>query len=204
MAYEFTNNWFESTAKPIWDQLIPLLKPHRILEIGSYEGASACYMVDTLGSEQDLHLYCVDSWAGGVEHADVQMGEVEQRFLDNIARAKKNATKKIYMHVRKGLSAHVLPNLMYEGHVGTIDFIYIDGSHQAPDVLTDAVMAFNMLKVGGVMVFDDYLWEEVRGEGRDVLMCPKMAIDAFTNLFIRKIQFFGTPLNQVWIRKITD
>jgi hypothetical protein len=36
--YEFTNNWFENTAKGVWDSLIPQINPHRILEVGSYEG----------------------------------------------------------------------------------------------------------------------------------------------------------------------
>ena len=59
------------------------------------------------------------------------------------------------------------------------DFVYIDGSHQAPDVLMDACLTFRMLKTGGIMVFDDYLWKAVDG----VLHQPKIAIDAFVNIF---------------------
>ena len=39
------------------------------------------------------------------------------------------------------------------------DFIYIDGSHIAKDVLTDACMAWPLLMPKGLMVFDDYMWE---------------------------------------------
>jgi hypothetical protein len=49
LSFEFTNSWFESSARSTWDQLIPQLKPKRILEIGSYEGASTCYLIDKLG-----------------------------------------------------------------------------------------------------------------------------------------------------------
>ena len=42
--FEFTNNWFNDAAKHQWDRLIPGIKPNKILEIGSYEGASTCYL----------------------------------------------------------------------------------------------------------------------------------------------------------------
>jgi predicted O-methyltransferase YrrM len=66
---------------------------------------------------------------------------------------------------------------------GTYDFIYIDGSHTAKDVLTDACMAWPLLKQRGIMVFDDYMW----GESRDILHRPKIAIDTFTNIFAESL-----------------
>ena len=65
--YQFTNSWFEST-KPIWDQLIPAIKPQKILEVGTYEGASVCHLIDSLTQTQPIEIHCIDSWAGGVEH----------------------------------------------------------------------------------------------------------------------------------------
>ena len=35
------------------------------------------------------------------------------------------------------------------------DIIYIDGSHEARDVLEDAVLAYRLLKIGGLLIFDD-------------------------------------------------
>ena len=43
---EFTNNWFGRNAEKIWDQLLPQIKPTKILEIGSYEGRSTCYLIE--------------------------------------------------------------------------------------------------------------------------------------------------------------
>jgi predicted O-methyltransferase YrrM len=42
----------------------------------------------------------------------------------------------------------------------TYDFIYIDGLHTDEGVLTDACMSWGLLKKGGVMLFDDYLYPE--------------------------------------------
>jgi hypothetical protein len=44
------------------------------------------------------------------------------------------------------------------------------------------------------MVFDDYLWAEgLRGD-KDPLRCPKPAIDAFINIYLRKLQILPKPL----------
>lgn len=60
----------------------------------------------------------------------------------------------------------------------SVDAIYIDGSHEGQDVMANAVMSWRLLKVGGVLLFDDYEWP---GEGRRRVL-PKVAIDAFCTL----------------------
>ena len=41
------------------------------------------------------------------------------------------------------------------------DFIYIDGSHNGEDILSDAIEAFKILKKGGLIFFDDFLQYEL-------------------------------------------
>jgi predicted O-methyltransferase YrrM len=84
------------------------------------------------------------------------------------------------------------------------DFIYIDGAHKAPQVLFDAVAAFRLTKIGGYIAFDDYLWSEKLPNGKDLLRCPKPAIDAFTNLYCQKLNILSAPLYQLYIQKISD
>lgn len=36
------------------------------------------------------------------------------------------------------------------------DILYVDGSHLAADVLTDAILGWGLVKVGGIIIFDDY------------------------------------------------
>ena len=81
--YEFTNQWFEKTAKPLWSQIINQSKPEKILEIGSYEGASTCYLIDTLSLHHDaFEINAIDTWDGGIEHKEmkINMKLVEERF----------------------------------------------------------------------------------------------------------------------------
>ena len=84
----------------------------------------------------------------------------------------------------------------YVDSTNLFDFIYIDGSHIAKDVLTDACMAWPLLKPKGLMVFDDYMW----GSPRDILHRPKLAIDAFTNLFAEEAEIIHAGY-QLVVRK---
>lgn len=202
--FVFTNRWFETTAKGVWDALIPQIRPKTILEIGSYEGNSACYLIENCAQATPIELHCVDTWQGGVEHAGLDMQSVEARFRHNTALAISRASHPVSLHVHKEYSHLCLAKLVAEGRLGHFDLIYVDGSHQAPDVLSDAVLAFHLLKVGGYLIFDDYLWAENLPYGKDPLRCPKPAIDAFVNIYFRKIRLVSAPLSQLYAQKTSD
>lgn len=188
--YQFTKDWF-GWAPPVWEQLIPMLPEgetygaadygtRHLLEIGSFEGRSTVWLMEHMMREGDS-LTCIDTWQGGEEHSSEDMASVEARFDHNIAAAIERAGRR---NVRKWKCSSMLglsEELQYAKE--WYSFIYIDGSHIARDVLTDACMAWPLLKSGGIMVFDDYLW----GEPRDILHRPKVAIDAFTNVFAEEL-----------------
>jgi len=202
----FTNHWFDTTARQVWDSLFSQFKPKKILEIGSYEGASTCYLIEKLALDASIEIHCIDTWAGGIEHRDcaIDMAAVESRFLHNTALAISKVSMSVKLVLHKGYSDYSLAALISRNHGNSFDMIYVDGSHQAPDVLADAVMAFRLLRVGGIMVFDDYLWTEELSYGRDVLRCPKVAIDAFINCYFRKIKIISAPLYQLYVRKVEE
>ena len=66
--YQFTNNWFEHGVRGEWENFIPEINPSRILEVGLYEGASVCYLIDKLAAKSDIEIHCIDTWEGGIEH----------------------------------------------------------------------------------------------------------------------------------------
>ncbi len=206
-GFNFSNDWFKNGI-PIWNKLLPDLKPQRILEVGSYEGASATYLIELLsGNGAALEIHCVDTWSGSEEHIKlgIDFVTIEKNFDRNIALAAKNkANLKIYKH--KGFSDEILSKFLSSGRRNYFDFIYIDGSHQAPDVLCDAVLAFRLLKIGGVLGFDDYMWMNGEPHERNIFNCPKPAIDNFINIYFRKITFLGDIPNngQVYIKKYSD
>jgi predicted O-methyltransferase YrrM len=208
-AYRFSNSWFNTLAKGVWESLIPKTNPSKILEIGSFEGASTCYLIEKLAAHKEIEIHCIDTWEGGVEHqsggnAATNMSEVENRFHFNTNLAMGKANHAVHLTLHKGFSDVALAKLLADGKQGYFDFVYVDGSHQAPDVLCDAVLGFRLLRKDGVMVFDDYLWQESLSYGADPIRSPKMAIDAFTNIYCRKIKLMRAPLYQLYVQKIAD
>ncbi len=180
MTYKFTEHWTAYTEQ-VWPQILPewlvARPPCNFLEIGSYEGRSAVWLVENLMRANDV-LYCVDTWEGGEEHAGTDMAVVKHRFDSNIRLAiSKREFHPGQVVAQRGKSCDVLP-----GHIAVgrkFDFVYVDGSHRAVDVLSDAVMSWQLLAPGGILIFDDYLW----GDAADPLSRPKTAIDAFINIY---------------------
>jgi SAM-dependent methyltransferase len=180
--YEFTEDWFQYGVH-LWPHLLAHLPKHaggrRFMEIGSFEGRSAVWLADNALQPHD-ELVCIDTWAGGEEHGGINMGDVERRFDRNMALAMARVPGAKLTKVRDVSTWGIAKQMDWMGNPGSMfDFIYIDGSHQAPDVLCDAVMCWRVLRDGGVMVFDDYLW----GDPHKPLHRPKVAIDAFMNIF---------------------
>ncbi|MGB0696711.1 MAG: class I SAM-dependent methyltransferase [Rhodospirillaceae bacterium] len=174
-------------ASDFWRPLFKTFNPKTFLEVGCFEGRSSCFILDHAAPGDPITLHCIDSWRGSQEFQDIDMAIVEARFDANIALALGNRTPSAQFRKIKALSTLGLATLIAEGRTDHYDFIYLDGSHRAPDVLSDAVMAFPLLKSGGLMVFDDYLWEEEKDRTGNPLDAAKPGIDVFMNLFSERM-----------------
>jgi predicted O-methyltransferase YrrM len=198
--YEFTTDWFS----PSWQNWLTLTadrKISKILEIGSFEGRSTCAMIGHFGKQGPLHLFCIDNFQGSPEHQGFDMAVVEERFNRNVNRAITRVTNRVAVYKHKGQSVEVLSGLMKD-HQNSFDLVFVDGSHYACDVLTDLVLSYHLCAVGGLIICDDYLWNNTRHGAQDLLMMPRIAIDAFAHTFIRKVaQPGGLKLYQAYFVK---
>jgi predicted O-methyltransferase YrrM len=104
-------------------------------------------------------------------HFAALVPDSERRFDANVA-AFAQRVEKI-----KGPSAEVLPRLGVAAR--RFDLVYVDGSHLAADVYADGVLAWPMVTRGGIVMFDDYEFDEVAHESE----LPKRGIDAFLGAF---------------------
>jgi predicted O-methyltransferase YrrM len=148
---QFKEPWFDINIVPwcaTFSTIFNRADPVRILEIGSWEGRSALFLLTYFTQG---HLTAVDTWTGDLEAHYVRrdLRDLEVRFDGNLAPCVARLTK------RKGSSLQVLPQLLDEQQ--KFDVIYVDGSHFADDVLTDGITAWRLLKQGGVLIFDDFL-----------------------------------------------
>jgi predicted O-methyltransferase YrrM len=116
-----------------------------------------------------------------------------------------NVSNKVTLRKIKQNSRDALAQFLATAPLVQFDLIFIDGSHEAPDVLADSVLAFPLLRVGGTLIFDDYIWSDQKPQQRDPLRMPKPAIDAFVNIYQRKIEVYHRlPLWQLYLRKVAS
>lgn len=165
----FTADWFTKYA-PAWISRMGYLRDQSIamLEIGSYEGRSTCWFLDNLLRNPRSSITCIDTWDG----ADATLGALTQRayilFQSNTIRHRKRMT------ILRQRSVQALSFLITERKHYRI--IFVDGDHEGFSALSDVVMAWELLEVGGHLVFDDYQWESDKLRKQ-----PHHAWDAFVS-----------------------
>jgi predicted O-methyltransferase YrrM len=160
----FTTDWSTRNFKA-WLEFIVPNDVRRVLEIGSWEGRSAIFFLEYC---PDCRITCIDTFAGGREHNDMdQVASIEPRFDANLA-SYGDRIEKI-----KSRSTPALDRLMQEGRL--YDLIFIDGSHERDDVAMDSFLSWRLLNENGLLIWDDYDW------GRDLpnRERPKQAVDLF-------------------------
>ena len=127
---------------------------HWILEIGVYAGTSLIEIIRKIPNSFGL---AIDSWENyNEENVDmlknIEKNNIEQIFYSNI----KIAGLEDRIRAIKGQSADILIELIRLNM--QYDFIYIDGSHRCLDVFLDLFLSWQLLRKGGVMAIDDYMF----------------------------------------------
>jgi predicted O-methyltransferase YrrM len=164
----FTTDW-TSHHFDTWDATLRDRRERvtSALEIGAWEGRSTLFWLNYFPCAR---VTCIDTFAGSTEHHlnfAQHVGAIEQRFDANIARFAARIEK------LKAHSRDALPALGVAGR--RFDFAYLDGSHRSVDVYADAWLTWPLIRRGGVLLFDDYTWEDLPDE----MDRPRLGIDAF-------------------------
>lgn len=194
MKSNLTTDWFTKNI-PIWEKVLADFKgkPIHAVELGSYEGRSAIWLLENILTHPEATLTCVDSWEGGVDFTEYgtkpDWEAVKEKFCNNV---EKYGTK---VAVYEGDTTEFLLTHQDE----KADLIYVDASHTAADCLTDGVLSHLLLKPGGIIIFDDYLW----GALNHAPNVPKGAIDAFMECFAEQYEALGLGY-QVILRKKSE
>lgn len=142
--FRITQDWFFANV-PQWQRVFadragrPGL---RALEIGSFEGMSACWLLEHVLTHAESRLICIDPFDSPGQP------QAERNFDHNLSLTGQafKATK------LKGYSRQVLPLL--DG--SKFDIAYIDGSHHPIHALEDALGVWPLLVPGAIAIFDDY------------------------------------------------
>jgi tetratricopeptide (TPR) repeat protein/capsular polysaccharide biosynthesis protein len=158
--YQFTQDWFTHNI-PIWQKHLQQFagKPEfQVVEIGSFQGMSACWLLDNILTHPTAKITCIDLY-------------FQEHFKGNIAKTGV-ADKVIEL---EGYSQDLLVTLASDFY----DISYVDGCHKPTSALQDAILSWRLVKVGGLMIFDDYEFTFPDSPEDDT----KIGIDVFLEMF---------------------
>jgi hypothetical protein len=135
------------------------------VEIGSWKGMSSAFMcVEIANSNKNINFFCIDTWQGSKEHSIED--DLYNIFISNMKSVKN------YFSAYKMTSVEA--SKLFEDK--SIDFAFIDASHEYEDVLEDIKSWYPKIKVGGIIAGHDYsdVWPGVK----------KAVNESFNNPFI--------------------
>jgi predicted O-methyltransferase YrrM len=159
-GFQFSEDW-TSRNEESWQTHLARFKDRpdlRILEIGTYEGRSAIWLLDNIATHPTSRIVCLDIF---------RREGLEERFDHNIeVSGHHEKVEKV-----KGSSHRKLREESFD----PFDIIYIDGCHSAWCVYQDLALSWPLLKDGGTLILDDYEF----GRGLSESGQPKTAIDPF-------------------------
>lgn len=156
-GYRFeTQAWFLNNLE-VFERFVAPLKDKRdarVMEVGCFEGMSACWTLDHALNKHRAQLVCIDP-------------EFQPTFRANI----KASGQSKRVDIIEAPSQEAMLRYALE----SFDLIYVDGLHTASQVLSDALMAWLLVKPGGCIVFDDY-W---KGDDSGVGQLTRYGVDVF-------------------------
>jgi tetratricopeptide (TPR) repeat protein len=143
-------------------------EPYKILEIGTYSGTSLIKIVQMIPNSAG---FGIDAWKNYGENdllTKIEETGIAKSFLKNVESV---GLERRVCGICQDSTIALINMLKYnDGY----DFIYVDGSHKLLDCYTDLVLSWRLLKSGGIMGIDDYLWNN-----EDLLGSPFESVNHF-------------------------
>jgi predicted O-methyltransferase YrrM len=182
--YDFTVDWFTKNI-PVWNEVLHSFKGKpdiHYLEIGVHEGMSALWMLENILTHPSSTLTGIDKFAG----------VTKERYSSNLNMSG-FAHKVTTINGFSQVELKKLPS-------NSFDIIYVDGCHTSDCVLADAVLSFDLLKIGGLLIFDDYLWYAKKFPEE---LISQVAVDSFITSYKSSVEIVHHDY-QVIIRKVEN
>ena len=179
---QFSVIFHDHTKSSFLRILQEVIVPKVTIEIGVFEGETTFNITNLLSERNpDYRLYAIDPFSASENLRQEVVDDVKLTF-------KKNMLGFPQVELIEKNSFEGLLELHWRAIKA--DFIYVDGSHFAKDVLSDAVFGFELLNIGGVMLFDDAVsWRY----GEHIQDSPKVAVDAFIQCNWNRLRVLEMP-----------
>jgi len=135
---------------------IDVNKPLKCLEVGTHEGQSSMYFLKNILKNPKSKLLCCDPWIKShwlnLNPSNLCYEDVfDFNVKNNIKLGSKNKLKKY-----RGKNSDLYKENWFKSKNNKYDIIYIDDIHTYESTKLNIENGFPKLKVGGIMIFDDY------------------------------------------------
>jgi hypothetical protein len=144
---QFGEDWF--TYPEVYQEMVRRFPSgSKFVEIGSWKGKSSSFMcVEIANSGKQIDFYCVDTFEGSVEHQN----NPELPMLYEIFKNNMKPVEEYYRDLK-------MPSLQAVQQFAdeSLDFVFIDGSHEYEDIKKDIVAWLPKVKRGGILAGHDY------------------------------------------------
>ena len=159
--------WCDDTE--IFDMVIDAVRPPLIVEVGTWKGTSAHYMLKRALTYQDASIICIDTWLGSSEHwlnpewramLDIRGGRphLQEQFMANVVHAGLQ-DRVVPLPLPSRLASIVLKAMSFGGMPFNAPMIYVDGAHDEASVREDIAAYWPLVSPGGFLIGDDYSQE---------------------------------------------
>jgi len=153
--YENVSGWF--TFPNLYSNMVKKFSENsHFVEIGTWAGKSATYMaVEIINSGKKIKFDCIDTWEGSPEHmnfSEIINDTLYSDFLKNIEPVKEN--------INPVKLDSIKASVLYADE--SLDFVFIDATHEYENVKNDINAWFPKVKRGGILAGHDYpTWQGV-------------------------------------------
>jgi hypothetical protein len=159
------------------------------VEVGSWKGRSASYMgVEIYNSEKQIKFDCVDTWLGSVEHHDKNSPFFVQELIDDkdwLYYQFLNNTRPVCDIINQIRLSSLDAVNQYPNR--SLDFVFIDASHEYNDVKKDILSWYPKIKKGGFIAGHDYTtFDGVKQAVNELLIDKKMNCSLIKSYWIHK------------------
>ena len=162
--------------------------PNTYIEIGVYEGSTVFWLSDNYTKyNKNLQIYAIDPHNVSTD-LTTDFVTIKENFLYNLNLNVHKNIHYINKQSKNGLIDLINQNVKAE-------LIYIDGDHKASEVLTDLVLSWQLLNIGGVILCDDTTtWRYIdENKTESAQMSVRMAVEMFMACNWHKIKPLSLP-----------
>jgi predicted O-methyltransferase YrrM len=158
--------WFSDSQQNLYHHMVQIFSSgSKFVEVGSWKGRSSAFMsVEIANSGKDIEFYCVDIWE---EKINLEFNYHDLFFPvylpDNpIGLETPYEIYDIFKFNMKPLERYHIPIKMTSLEAAkkfkdkSLDFVFIDASHEYEDVKDDILAWIPKVKPGGIISGDDY------------------------------------------------